>query len=353
MSVPDRARAGSFAPLAMTMGDPAGVGPELAIAAWRERQSLNLPPFAIYADVELMRVLAGAADLDPLTSVVPVANASVAHDVFDDALPVVPVPLATLPTAGSPDVANGDATIQSIKHAVADVAAGHACAVVTNPIAKAVLYDAGFGHPGHTEYLGVLAKEFWSDAPAEPVMMIAAPMLRVVPVTIHVPLKSVPSLLTTEAIVSSARVVHASLQRDFGIERPRLAVAGLNPHAGEQGTIGTEDDDIVRPAIETLRAEGIEALGPYSADTMFHEAARKTYDAAITMYHDQGLIPIKTLAFDEGVNVTLGLPFVRTSPDHGTAFDIAGKGIASPSSLLAALKLAAAMSERRRAASTA
>ncbi|MBS0250419.1 MAG: 4-hydroxythreonine-4-phosphate dehydrogenase PdxA, partial [Proteobacteria bacterium] len=328
-------------PLALTMGDPAGIGPELALRAWQERSADAIPPFAIYADIELMRALARAAALDPETAIMPVANAAAATLVFADALPVVPVPLAKPATAGNPDVANGEATIQAIRRAVADVAAERASAVVTNPIAKSVLYEAGFEHPGHTEFLGALAGEFWPSEPAEPVMMIAAPVLRVVPVTIHVPLKDVPSLLTTDKIVSTARIVHVALQRDFGIEKPRLAIAGLNPHAGEDGALGTEDRDVVRPAVERLRAEGIDAMGPYAADTMFHDAARKTYDAALAMYHDQGLIPIKTLAFDEGVNVTLGLPFVRTSPDHGTAFSIAGKGVASASSLKAALKLAA------------
>lgn len=339
-------------PLALTMGDPAGIGPELALRAWQDRSADAIPPFAIYADIELMRALARAVALDPETAIVPVANAAAAELVFSDALPVVPVPLAKAATAGSPDVANGAATILAIRRAVADVASGRAAAVVTNPIAKSVLYEAGFEHPGHTEFLGVLSNELWPSEPADPVMMIAAPVLRVVPVTIHVPLKDVPSLLTIEKIVSTARIVHAALQRDFGIEKPHLALAGLNPHAGEDGALGTEDRDIVRPAVERLRAEGIDAMGPYAADTMFHDAARKTYDAALAMYHDQGLIPIKTLAFDEGVNVTLGLPFVRTSPDHGTAFSIAGKGVASASSLKAALKLAADMSARRRAAAT-
>lgn len=339
-------------PLALTMGDPAGIGPELALRAWQDRSADAIPPFAIYADIELMRALARAIALDPETAIVPVANAAAAELVFSDALPVVPVPLAKPATAGHPDVANGTATILAIRRAVADVAAGRAAAVVTNPIAKSVLYEAGFEHPGHTEFLGILAHELWPSEPADPVMMIAAPVLRVVPVTIHVPLKDVPSLLTIDKIVSTARIVHAALQRDFGIEKPHLALAGLNPHAGEDGALGTEDRDIVRPAVERLRAEGIDAMGPYAADTMFHDAARKTYDAALAMYHDQGLIPIKTLAFDEGVNVTLGLPFVRTSPDHGTAFSIAGKGVASASSLKAALKLAADMSARRRAAAT-
>ncbi|MFA5958356.1 4-hydroxythreonine-4-phosphate dehydrogenase PdxA [Hyphomicrobium sp.] len=340
------------APLALTMGDPAGIGPELALRAWQDRAVDSIPKFAVYADIELMRELARAAALDPATAIVPVANAAAASLVFDDALPVVPVPLAVPAISGSPDVANGAATILSIRHAVADVAAGHASAVVTNPIAKSILYDAGFEHPGHTEYLGVLAQQHWPSEAADPVMMIAAAVLRVVPVTIHVPLKDVPSLLTTDRIVRCARIVHAAMKRDFGVAAPRLALAGLNPHAGEHGALGSEDLAIVHPAVELLRSEGIDASGPFAADTMFHAAARKTYDVALAMYHDQGLIPIKTLAFDEGVNVTLGLPFVRTSPDHGTAFAIAGKGTASASSLKAALKLAADMSIRRMAASS-
>jgi 4-hydroxythreonine-4-phosphate dehydrogenase len=335
------------------MGDPAGIGPEIALQAWKDRLADQIPKFALYADVELMRSVARSAGLDPDVSIQPVASVSAAAEAFDNALPVVPVPLANPARSGNADVANGPATILAIRHAVSDVGLGLASAVVTNPIAKSVLYDAGFEHPGHTEYLGVLAKEFWPREPADPVMMIASSVLRVVPVTIHVPLKDVPGLLTVDKIVSTARIVAASLKRDFGIREPRLAVAGLNPHAGEDGALGSEDREIVRPAIDVLRSEGLNVSGPLAADTMFHEAARKTYDAAIAMYHDQALIPIKTLAFDEGVNVTLGLPFVRTSPDHGTAFGIAGKGIASASSLKAALKLAGEMIARRRLAASA
>jgi 4-hydroxythreonine-4-phosphate dehydrogenase len=339
------------APLALTMGDAAGIGPEIALKAWKDRLVDQTPKFALYADLDLMGSVARLLDVDPDTAITPVANASAAAHVFDDALPVVPVPLAKPARAGSPNVENGPATIMAIRRAVSDVASGHASAVVTNPIAKSVLYGAGFGHPGHTEYLGVLAQEFWPSEPADPVMMLASSKLRVVPVTIHVPLRDVPALLTVEKIVTTARIVAASLKRDFAIENPRLAIAGLNPHAGEDGAIGSEDHEIIRPAIDLLRSEGFNVSGPQAADTMFHDAARETYDAALAMYHDQGLIPIKTLAFDEGVNVTLGLPFVRTSPDHGTAFAIAGKGIASASSLKAALKLAAEMSARRHAAS--
>jgi 4-hydroxythreonine-4-phosphate dehydrogenase len=331
------------------MGDPSGIGPEIAVRAWRNRERDALPPFAVYADLELMRATcrSHAPDVD----VVPIPDAGAAASAFSNALPVVDVPLVQPARAGRPDACNGPSVILAIKRAVEAVAAGQASAVVTNPIAKSVLYDAGFQFAGHTEYLGALAKEFWPTEPAQPVMMLASPELRVVPVTIHVPLKSVPSLLTTEKIIETARIVATALKRDFAIAEPRLVVTGLNPHAGEDGALGSEDLDIIAPAITALKSEGINATGPHSADTLFHAAARETYDAAIAMYHDQALIPIKTLAFDSGVNATLGLPFVRTSPDHGTAFGIAGKGIASPASLIAALKLAADMSARRARAS--
>jgi 4-hydroxythreonine-4-phosphate dehydrogenase len=221
------------------------------------------------------------------------------------------------------------------------VRAGHASAVVTNPIAKSVLYSAGFRHPGHTEFLAELAAS--NGKAPQPVMMLWSPTLAVVPVTIHLPLREAIAQLSTELIVSSARIVADGLKRSFGLAHPRLALSGLNPHAGEDGSLGTEDKAIVAPAVEILRGEGIDARGPLPADTMFHEAARKTYDCAVCMYHDQALIPIKTLAFDDGVNVTLGLPFIRTSPDHGTAFDIAGSGRANPASLIAALRLASRM----------
>ncbi|MFZ0603783.1 MAG: 4-hydroxythreonine-4-phosphate dehydrogenase PdxA, partial [Roseiarcus sp.] len=237
-----------------------------------------------------------------------------------------------------PDAANAPATLESIERAVEAVGQGQARALVTNPIAKATLYEAGFKHPGHTEYLGELAKAW--GAPAFPVMMIWSETLAVVPVTIHIPLAEAPRALTAELIIRTARIVDHDLRARFGVERPRLALAGLNPHAGEGGAMGREEITIIKPAIEALKAEGIDVVGPLPADTMFHAKARARYDVALTMYHDQGLIPVKTLAFDEGVNVTLGLPFVRTSPDHGTAFDIAGKGIANPASLIAALKLA-------------
>lgn len=229
----------------------------------------------------------------------------------------------------------------SIRQAVADVVSGKAGAVVTNPIAKNVLYRAGFRHPGHTEFLAELAAN-GRQAP-HPVMMLWSPALAVVPVTIHLSVREALAQLSTDLIVSTARIVVSDMKARFGLAAPRLAISGLNPHAGEDGTLGREDIEIVAPAVEILRRAGIAARGPLPADTMFHEAARKTYDCAICMYHDQALIPIKTIAFEDAVNVTLGLPFIRTSPDHGTAFDIAGTGKANPASLIAALRLAARM----------
>jgi 4-hydroxythreonine-4-phosphate dehydrogenase len=324
--------------LALTQGDPAGIGPELSLLAWRQRQEAALPPFACLANPDHLGRLAQRLGFD-----VPIAPCdwSEAEALFDSALPVVPLDHAVSAEPGRPNPATAAATIESIDRAVATVRQGQAAALVTNPIAKSVLYAAGFAHPGHTEYLAHLAAD-GGKAP-HPVMMLWCDELAVVPVTIHVPLSAVPSLLTTELIVETGRIVAAELKSRFGIARPRLAISGLNPHAGEGGALGREDDAVVAPAIAQLKALGIEARGPYPADTMFHARARAGYDAALAMYHDQALIPIKTIAFDEGVNVTLGLPFIRTSPDHGTAFDIAGKGVARPDSLCAALRLAARM----------
>ncbi|HET7413095.1 MAG TPA: 4-hydroxythreonine-4-phosphate dehydrogenase PdxA, partial [Pararhizobium sp.] len=255
-------------------------------------------------------------------------------------LPVLPVSAGIDVTAGKPDPATAGATIAAIERAVALTLEGAAAAVVTNPIAKAVLYESGFAFPGHTEFLAHLAAKAVGH-PVMPVMMLAGPKLRAVPVTIHIPLSQVVPALTADLVVSTGRIVAHDLANRFGIARPRLAVAGLNPHAGEGGVLGTEDDAIVRLSVERLRAEGIEATGPLPADTMFHEEARARYDAAICMYHDQALIPAKALGFDDSVNATLGLPFIRTSPDHGTAFALAGTGAARPASLIAALKMAA------------
>ncbi|MET0596427.1 MAG: 4-hydroxythreonine-4-phosphate dehydrogenase PdxA [Mesorhizobium sp.] len=330
------------AALALTSGDPSGVGPELAIEVWRRRDPAAVPPFYLLSDPDLLVRRARAAGL-PAHAIRQVEPGE-ADAVFGEALPVVPLDSRFSDRLGVPDPANAAGVIEAIDRAVADAIAGRATAVVTAPLAKKPLYEAGFRFPGHTEYLAHLAAEAGLGA-ATPVMMLAGPSLRTVPVTIHMALADVPRALTVEGIVATAHVVAGDLVRRFGIARPRLAVAGLNPHAGEGGSMGREDEEIVRPAVETLMAEGIDAVGPLPADTLFHAAARARYDAAICMYHDQALIPAKALAFDETVNVTLGLPFVRTSPDHGTAFDIAGRGVARPDSLIAALRLAQRLAE--------
>ena len=325
-------------PLALTLGEPAGIGPDITIRAWQRRKEARLPPFYLIGDSEFIGRRARTLGIDlPLADVSP-------EDVttaFADCLPVIGTGDVVTATPGNPDDSSANAALASIRRAVADVAAGHASAVVTNPIAKSVFYRAGFRHPGHTEFLAELGAD--GGPVPQPVMMLWSPALAVVPVTIHVSLRDAIAQLSTELIVTTVRIVVEGLRHRFGIARPRLALSGLNPHAGEDGTLGTEEETIIAPAIELLRRSDIDVRGPLPADTLFHEAARKSYDCAICMYHDQTLIPIKTLAFDEAVNVTLGLPFVRTSPDHGTAFDIAGTGRANPASLIAALRLAAQM----------
>jgi 4-hydroxythreonine-4-phosphate dehydrogenase len=329
-------------PLALTLGEPAGIGPDIAIKAWLRRNELKLPAFYLLGDRDF---LARRAKILGLKLDLAEVDAEQADSAFASALPIVATGRVATAQPGRPDDTSAEAALASIRHAVADVAAGRAGAVVTNPIAKSVLYRAGFRHPGHTEFLAELAAS-GGQAP-QPVMMLWSPVLAVVPVTIHVPLRDAVAMLSSDLIVTTARILVADLKAWFGIAAPRLAVTGLNPHAGEDGTLGTEDQEIVAPAVEILRAEGIEVRGPLPADTLFHDAARKTYDCAICMYHDQALIPIKTIAFEDAVNVTLGLPFIRTSPDHGTAFDIAGTGRANPASLIAALRLAARLAASR------
>lgn len=328
--------------LALTMGEPAGIGGEIALLAWQRRAD-GVPPFFLIDDPERLQRLAAATRIEAPVETIHAPEQ--ARSVFLRAVPVLAQPMAAQVVPGRPDPAAAAAVLGSIDRAVDLALAGRAGAVVTNPIHKATLYAAGFRHPGHTEYL---ADKAGLCAPA--VMMLASPLLRVVPVTIHLSLREAIATLTTDAIVHCGRLAAAALARDFAVPRPRLAVAGLNPHAGEGGHMGREDLDIVAPAVERLRAEGIDAQGPLAPDTMFHAAARAAYDAALCMYHDQALIPLKTLDFDSGVNVTLGLPFVRTSPDHGTAFDIAGTGAARPDSLMAALRLADTLARNRRAA---
>ncbi|MER9868028.1 4-hydroxythreonine-4-phosphate dehydrogenase PdxA [Mesorhizobium sp. M0136] len=323
-------------PLALSVGDPSGVGPDIAIAAWQARDSAGVPSFYLLADPALIAARAHGLGTD---IAIAETTPALAPSMFSRALPVVALSARFVDSPGRPDPANAAGIIEAIDRAVADCLAGRAAAVVTCPIAKKPLYDAGFRFPGHTEYLAHLAS-LHTRTEVTPVMLLAGPDLRTVPVTIHIALAEVPKALTTDLIVATGRITAADLANRFGIAKPRLAIAGLNPHAGEGGAIGTEDERIVRPAIDRLRQEGIEAFGPLPADTLFHARARAGYDVVLCMYHDQALIPAKALAFDEAVNVTLGLPFIRTSPDHGTAFDIAGKGIARADSLIAALKLA-------------
>ena len=327
-------------PLALTLGEPAGIGPDLTIQLWRRRVELRLPAFYLIADPEFIRQRARVLGVDVTLSVVTPTQAA---KTFRRALPIVALDASITASPGAPDASSAPAAIASIRRAVADVLAGNAAAVVTNPIAKNVLYRSGFAEPGHTEFLAKLVQEA-TGKPARPVMMLWSPELAVVPVTIHLPFKDVVTRLTSDLVVETGRIVARDLTARFGISRPRIAVAGLNPHAGEEGALGEEDGAVVAPAVKQLQAEGIDAIGPLPADSLFHERARAKYDGALCMYHDQALIPIKTLAFDHAVNVTLGLPFVRTSPDHGTAFDIAGTGTADPSSLVAALTLAARLS---------
>ncbi|MCX7899029.1 MAG: 4-hydroxythreonine-4-phosphate dehydrogenase PdxA [Methylocystis sp.] len=332
-------------PLALTQGDPSGIGPELTLKAFAARSAEALPAFFVIADpAHLARA---ACDLSLKVAIEETAPAQ-ARAVFPHALPVVPLGLRVDGDPGNPTTDDARATIASIERAVTFVSKGEASAVVTNPIAKSALYAAGFEHPGHTEFLAALARRYFGGD-FHAVMMLWARELAVVPITIHVALADAPRRLTRALIVETGEIVDRDLRARFGVAHPRLAFAGLNPHAGEGGALGREEIETIAPAIAELRAKGIDAAGPHPADTMFHARARAQYDVALCPTHDQALIPIKTLAFERGVNVTLGLPFVRTSPDHGTAFDIAGKGVADPKSLIEAIKLADRMTSPRRA----
>lgn len=327
-------------PIAVSVGEPGGIGAEVVARAFLRRAEDRLAPFYLLADPDFV-----ASRLRRLGMAVPLAltTPEEAASRFKSALPVVPVNAAMGDHPGRASSADAPAVIAAIETAVRHVREGIARAVTTAPIQKSTLYAAGFPFPGHTEFLGALAARLWPDEPAEPVMMLAGPELSTVPVTVHIPLGAVPAALTTDRILTVARIVARDLSRRFGLAAPRLALAGLNPHAGEDGAMGTEDRAVIAPAVAALRAEGIAATGPHPADTLFHPRARGHYDVVIGMYHDQVLIPVKTIAFDETVNVTLGLPFVRTSPDHGTALDIAGRGVARADSMVAALRLAARM----------
>lgn len=328
------------------MGEPAGIGGELTLLAWLARHAgpEPLPAFVALDDPQRLGGLAAACGWK--VPIVPVAAPEQAMAVFASALPVFPVPLPAPVVPGRPQPAAAAAVLASLDTAIAWTRTGRAAALVTNPIHKASLYAAGFRYPGHTEHLAAAA-----GLTTAPVMMLVGGGLRVVPVTIHMALREVFTHLTPDAIIHACRVTATALRQDFGLARPRLALAALNPHAGEAGAMGTEEITLLAPALAALRREGLDIAGPAAADTLFHPAARAGYDAAVCMYHDQALIPLKTLAFDEGVNVTLGLPFIRTSPDHGTAFAIAGQGIASPASLMAALRLARTLAAVRTATS--
>jgi 4-hydroxythreonine-4-phosphate dehydrogenase len=326
-------------PIALTMGDPAGIGGELTLRAWLALRRTG-PCLVTLDDPERLAALAKAFGLDvPMRAI---SHAAEAVECHPEALAVLPVRLAEAAIPGRPNPANAAAVVKSIELATALCQSGEASAMVTNPINKAALYQAGFHYPGHTEFLAAL-----TGAMGQQIMMLASPHLKVVPVTVHASLRASIAMLTTSMIVEASRTTATALRRDFGLASPRLAVAGINPHAGEQGALGDEETTIIQPAIDTLRGDGIDVSGPWPPDTMFTPAARKRYDVAICMYHDQALIPLKTLDMDHGVNVTLGLPIVRTSPDHGTAYDIAGKGLADPSSLIAAITLAAGLARSR------
>lgn len=325
-------------PLAVTLGDPAGIGPEIITAAWSRRVA-GTPPFVVFGDAETL-VRSGA----PVATVETPAGAAA---LFDSSLPVIDMPLPEPVRPGHPAASAASSVTGWIASATRACLAGDACALVTAPISKAILRAAGFAHPGHTEYIGELTAEApWSDERG-PVMMLAAADLRVSLATIHLPLSGVSAALSLEGLLRTARVTAQSLTRDFGLARPRLAMAALNPHAGESGEIGREEITLIMPAADRLRAEGLDIEGPLPADSLFAPEIRRRYDAVICMYHDQALIPIKMLDFWGGVNLTLGLPVVRTSPDHGTAFDIAGKGVARADSFIAALRMAGEIARRR------
>jgi 4-hydroxythreonine-4-phosphate dehydrogenase len=332
-------------PLALTLGDPAGVGPEITVKAW---QALRREPLSFLAVGDFQALAsasaAGASILRRITST------QEAPRVFRDSLPVLDLPLRARVIAGQPSASAAATVIQWIETAVGLALSGDVTGVVTAPIAKAPLYAAGFKFPGHTEFLGDLTAAARYDGARGPIMMLTAHDLRVTLVTVHAPLARVPSLLSIEAIVNAGLVTAQALRRDFGVAAPRIAVAGLNPHAGESGTLGREEVELVEPAVRALRDLGVDATGPYPADSLFPAEMRSRYDAVVCLYHDQALIPVKMLDFWGGVNVTLGLPIVRTSPDHGTAFDIAGRGLARADSMVAAIRLADQIGKRRRAA---
>jgi 4-hydroxythreonine-4-phosphate dehydrogenase len=323
------------APIAISMGEPAGIGPDLILQLYERRQELDLPPFIVFGNMAFLAARARRLGLNLNFAQTTVAQAI---DQFAVALPVAHIDGLVPDKPGDTSPLSGKVVVESISRAVAETLQGNSRAVVTAPIHKAALYASGFKYPGHTEFLAALCA---NGGPAiQPVMMLAYENFRVVPLTIHVPLRDVPSLITAKLIRETAQIVEHDLRTRFGVTEPRLAITGLNPHAGEGGSIGSEENDIIIPAVLDLQHSGMTITGPISADTVFHHPNWEKYDAVIAMYHDQALIPIKTVAFDDAVNVTLGLPIVRTSPDHGTAFDLAGSGNGSWDSMLAAIRLA-------------
>jgi 4-hydroxythreonine-4-phosphate dehydrogenase len=327
-------------PTVVTMGDPAGIGGDVTLMCWTHRQDLKLNPFFVLDDPD--RLTALALQLGLQIDVEVISTPAEAISIFDRALPVMPLSKSVQSTSGQEKHTSAGMVIESLDRSIDLAMQGEVAAVVTNPVHKGNLYEAGFQHPGHTEYLAARATGISGKA-AQPVMMLACQEIRVIPITIHTSLRQALDDLSTDLIVQTAQICVRSMRQEFGLTVPRLAFAGLNPHAGEDGNMGREEIEIIQPAIDILRAQGIHCLGPLSADTMFHAQARQSYDVALCMYHDQALIPIKTIDFDNGVNVTLGLPFIRTSPDHGTAFSLAGTGKASPNSMAAALKMATNM----------
>ena len=331
------------APLAVTLGDPAGVGPEIVSKAWAALRGSG-HCFLVVGDAEVVAAAGGARAAIPVQRI---GSPDQAAAVFPNAIPVIDIPLLTPVVAGKASPSYAQAVIRWIETGAGLALSGAVSGLVTAPIAKAPLYEAGFSFPGHTEFLAELTKGAPQSGPRGPVMMLAAGDLRAALVTIHLSLADALKALTIDGVVETARVTAAALTRDFGIARPRLALAGLNPHAGEAGTLGREEIDIVNPAAAILRAEGVDITDAKPADTLFHAEARARYDAVICLYHDQALIPVKTVDFWGGVNLTLGLPIVRTSPDHGTGFDIAGRGLARPESLITALRMAADIATRR------
>ena len=333
------------APLALTLGDPAGVGPEIIVKAWQALRG-DGEPFLVIGDFQAL----AAASPSGATILSRVGSAREAAAIFADALPVLDMPLSTAVVAGKASSAHAAMIVRWIETAAGLALSGAVGGVVTAPIAKAPLYEAGFGFPGHTEFLAELTAQAPMRGMRGPVMMLAAADLRTALVTIHDPYAAVPALLTVERIVRTGQVTAEALARDFGLTSPRLAVAGLNPHAGESGAIGREEIEVITPAVMALRNLGIDASGPRPSDTLFHPEARATYDAAICMYHDQALIPVKMLDFWGGVNLTLGLPIVRTSPDHGVGYDVAGRGVARADSMIAAIRMASDIARRRQAA---